>query len=99
MDEQIYLFSEQIKQGLDKILSQIKKKEQEISKLKNEIERLKKIEEEQKKKIEQLSEKEFLSNFGKIKELSSDKKQDFLNEIEELIRAINEISKKFVKTK
>ncbi len=99
MDEQIYRFSGQIKQSINKILGLLEEKDRKINELTKEVERLKKIEEDQKKVIEQLQENEFLSSFGGLKDISSDKKQEFLQEIEELIRAINEISKKIVSKK
>ncbi len=99
MDEQIYRFSGQIKQSINKILGLLEEKDKKISQLTREVERLKKTEEDQKKIIEQLQENEFLSSFGGLKNISSDKKQEFLQEIDELIRAINEISKKIVSKK
>jgi uncharacterized coiled-coil DUF342 family protein len=99
MEEQIYRFSGQIKQSINKIFGLLQEKDKKIQELSSEVERLKKIEEDQKKRIEQLEENEFLSSFGGLKNLSSDKKQEFINEIEELIRAIDEISKKIIKKK
>ncbi len=99
MEEQIYRFSKQVEERIKKILDILEKKEEQKRVLENQLIECNKKIEEQKKTIENLKNEIFDLTLGNIKEISSDKKKEYLNEIDELIRAIDKIIKKHMQIK
>ena len=99
MEEQIYRFSSQIGTNVKKIFALLDEKTKKIEELEEQVGKLQKLVDEQKKIIEDLNNKEFNLVFGDLKSVRSDKKKEFIKEIDELIRVVDNVSKKLISKK
>jgi len=99
MKEQIYLFSGQIEEKLNKILTLLDEKTKRVVELEKKVEELEGKLKEKEKEISRLNNEYFEAAFGNLKKISSEKKQEIIQEIDELIRAIDAVSRKIAKKK